>query len=299
MEVLCWSSNPRSNAERSPSAHRKLVLRLLETIHMSPFRLHPTRWEARAAWGLKTAVLATAAIHLVGGDLLYGLFCLVAVVLAMVPAFLARTTRANLPIEVEIAFLSALAADMTLGHLAGLYLAIPWYDKALHLGTSMLIGMVAFLAVYILHFIGRSRSHPWIDGGAILLLTLGLGAAWEIGEYAADGLFHRVTQGAPGLYPLDDTMWDLILDGAGGVLGAFLGPLYMQRSRRSRLRIEAFARIVAQVERRPRRQRERRARDDRAIACRSCGLSPPRNSCTAGGVGAKERGPDGRRRVAG
>lgn len=225
---------------------------------------HATRWEMRAAWALRGAVLATAAVHLAGGDLLYGLFCGAALAIALAPAALARTARANLPVEVEIAFLSVLVADMTAGQLAGLYLTIPWYDKALHLGTSVLIGMVAFLAVYILHFIGHSRRHPWIDGGAILLLTLGLGAAWEIGEYAADVVFGRVTQGAPGLVPLDDTMWDLILDGAGGVLGAILGPLYMQRSRRSRRRIEEFAQLLSRVERRASRRSRSRRRGERS-----------------------------------
>ena len=47
-----------------------------------------------------------------------------------------------------------------LAHIAG-------GDKVLHLGSSALLGMVAFLAVYMLHFIGRSRIHPWdliLDG---------------------------------------------------------------------------------------------------------------------------------------
>lgn len=219
--------------------------------------IEQAHWEARAAWGLRAAIAATAGMHLIGGDVLYSLFCAAAVVIAIAPALLARTARANLPIEVEIAFLSVLVADMTFGQLAGLYLTIPWYDKALHFGSSVLIGMVAFMAVYILHFIGRSRPHPWIDGAAILLLTLGLGAAWEIGEYSADRLFDRVTQGAPGLYPLDDTMWDLILDGAGGILGAVIGPLYMQRSKRSRRRIDDFARLLARTERTPARKPRR------------------------------------------
>ena len=201
-------------------------------------------WDIRIAWTLRVAIVATAAMHLVSGDVLYALFCLAAVALAMVPALVARTSLGNLPVGVELAVLWILVADMTFGQLAGLYLAIPWYDKALHLGSSALLGMVAFLAVYMLHFIGRSRMHPWIDAAAILLLTLGLGALWEIGEYAIDHLFGRATQGAPGMAALDDTMWDLMLDGAGGLLGAVLGPLYMGTSRHSRRRVEAFAELL-------------------------------------------------------
>lgn len=201
-------------------------------------------WEIRLAWLLRGAIMATALAHIAGGDLLYAVFCVAAVAIAMVPAVLARSSVGNLPVSVELVLLWIVAADMTLGQLAGLYMSIPWYDKALHLGSSALLGMVAFLAVYMLHFIGRSRIHPWIDGAAILLLTLGLGAFWEIGEYTIDHLLGRATQGAPGMPALDDTMWDLILDGAGGLLGALLGPLYMRHSRESRRRIEAFAELL-------------------------------------------------------
>lgn len=205
---------------------------------------HAVHWEIRVAWFLRAAIVATAIAHLAGGDLLYGLFCIAAVVIVLVPAALARSSLGNLPVRIELAVLWIVLADMTLGQLGGLYLSVPWYDKALHLGNSSLLGMVAFLAVYMLHFIGRSRPHPWIDAAAILLLTLGLGALWEIGEYAIDQLLGRATQGAPGMAALDDTMWDLILDGAGGLLGALLGPLYMHRSRDSRRRIERFARLI-------------------------------------------------------
>jgi hypothetical protein len=44
--------------------------------------------------------------------------------------------------------------------------------------------------------------------------------------------------------PLDDTMWDLILDGAGGALGGLLGSVYMRLSTRTARRIVAFAQLV-------------------------------------------------------
>lgn len=216
-------------------------------------------WEIRAAWLLRAALVATALAHIVGGDALYGIFCLAAVALALIPALLARSSAGNFPVAIEVALLWIVAADMTLGQLAGLYGRLPWYDKALHLGSSALLGMVAFLAVYMLHFIGRSRIHIWIDAAAIVLLTLGLGALWEIGEYAIDHVLARATQGAPGMAALDDTMWDLILDGAGGLVGGLLGPLYMSHSRESCRRIERFARLLErhghEHTQRPRRSR--------------------------------------------
>ena len=54
---------------------------------------------------------------------------------------------------------------------------------------------------------------------------------------AAAGSITRLSK----LPPLADTMWDLILDGSGGVIAAILGTLYIHRSRRSRQRTAQFA----------------------------------------------------------
>lgn len=74
--------------------------------------------------------------------------------------------------------------------------------------------------------------------------VLGIGALWEIAEYLTDLVFREGAQGSPGMAPLDDTMWDLILDGSGGLLGALLGSPYRRWSRRSACRIQAFAEVV-------------------------------------------------------
>jgi hypothetical protein len=207
------------------------------------------RWEVLLAWLLRAAVAVTAAIHMVRGDVIYGAFCLAAVAIAAIPATVARNARAIWPFEIELVYLWFLVSEMLLGNLAGLYLYLPWYDKALHLSSAILIGIVAFFAVYLAHSLGRIQRHPWIDGAAILLITLGLGALWEIGEYGVDHLLHRMTQGSPVQAPIDDTMWDLILDGLGGVLGGLLGPIYMHRSARSRSRLAAVAHLLDQRER--------------------------------------------------
>jgi hypothetical protein len=88
------------------------------------------------------------------------------------------------------------------------------------------------------------RFHPRLDAVAILLVTLGVGALWEIAEYVVDQVFGRRTQGAPNLSAIDDTMVDMMLDALGGVLGAIIGPLYIRYSRRSRAVIDAFATLI-------------------------------------------------------
>jgi hypothetical protein len=206
------------------------------------------RWEIALSWLLRALVLGTAVWHIAQGATLYALLCLAAIALVMIPAFLARTSRANLPFEVEVVLLWWLVTDMTLGRALGLYDATDWYDKVLHFGNSILLGMVGFLAVYVMHHTGRLRASPVVSGLGIVFVTLGIGAIWEIAEYVADLMFGLGAQGSPWLGPLDDTMSDLMLDGAGGIVGAILGPMYMRLSKRSRQRAAAFAKLGSACE---------------------------------------------------
>lgn len=193
--------------------------------------------------------MVTAIVAVVRGDVLYGVYCLAALGLTTLIATLAKRAEVKSPVAIDVVLLGLMVSDMTLGSTVGLYLSWPWYDKALHFGSSILIGLLGFLAIYIAHVTGRIRFHRWLDGTAILLVTLGLGAIWEIGEYAVDTAFGRATQGAPGLAALDDTMIDLMLDAMGAVVAAIVGPLYMRHSKQSRLRVRTIAEFLARRER--------------------------------------------------
>lgn len=215
--------------------HRRDVSR--DANHLRPF-------ERRLAWLLRILILATAVIHVFHGRYLYALLCAAVIAVLVVPPLLARSSHANVPVELELAALWGAVSDMTLGRLAGLYAETVWYDKLLHFGNSVIIGLLAFAIVYALRMTGRLRTSAATDAVVILLLALGVGALWEIAEYVTDLAFHRGAQGSPAMAPLDDTMWDLILDGIGGVIGGVGGAWYIRRSRRTARRTLAFARLV-------------------------------------------------------
>ncbi len=198
-----------------------------------------------ARWSLlrlvpRAAIFVTAIAELAAGDLAYGTFCMVALALTLIPAIHARRLDAGVPLEIELVLLWFMVTDMTFGNLLGLY-RVPYFDTALHLSSSILVALLGFLAIYVLHLTHSTRFHPWLDSIAILIVTLGIGALWEIAEYGVDQLMSRRTQGSPTLSALDDTMVDLMMDGLGGVIGAVLGPLYIRYSRRSRIVVAAFS----------------------------------------------------------
>jgi hypothetical protein len=202
------------------------------------------RWELVVAWALRAVLVVTAIAFLVKGEWAFAAACIIAVGVAVTPTVVARTTHFAWPIELELTLLWLAFVHVTLGYLLQLYDRVNLFDKMIHFTDSALLGFIAFLAVYLAHTLRQDRSHRWIDGVAIFLVTLGLGAAWEIFEFASDHLIGTHTQGAPGMAPLPDTMWDLIVDGCGGVVAAVVGPLYMLHSKRSRRRVaELSARL--------------------------------------------------------
>lgn len=201
----------------------------------------PAPWEIRLAWSLRALILMTGVFHVLGGEFLFGFFCLGALALILAPSLVAHSARLTIPVEIELFVLWWLVTDMTLGRFLDLYGLLPFYDKLIHFGNSGLLAIISFLAVYALRMTCRIRTGFILNLAAIFLLTLGAGALWEIAEFGVDAMLDAGAQGSPMMAPLEDTMWDLIVDGLGGLLGGLVGAFYMRRSRRSLARWNHFA----------------------------------------------------------
>jgi hypothetical protein len=98
---------------------------------------------------------------------------------------------------------TALAAHVVLGMAAGLYERSALYDKLVHFAVSF--GLARALAGTLAHSVPR-----WL----LALAALGLGASWELFEFAADASGLVTAQRG-----LADTMLDLGADAAGALLG--------------------------------------------------------------------------------
>jgi ABC-type Fe3+-siderophore transport system permease subunit len=98
----------------------------------------------------------------------------------------------------------------------------PYYDKIAHVVSSFTVALLGFLIVVLLHRLNRMRCSVRMITLFILVFTLALGAAWEILEFAVDRLFGTHLQ-----YGLDDTIYDLIFDGIGGLIVAGTGAIWL------------------------------------------------------------------------
>lgn len=90
------------------------------------------------------------------------------------------------------------------------------------LESAVLYRLLCFgaLAIHALRMTCRIRTGFVLNLTAIFLLTLGAGALWEITEFGVDVALGAGAQGSRVMAPLDYTMWNLILDGLGGLFGA-------------------------------------------------------------------------------
>lgn len=160
---------------------------------------------------LRFTILATVVAVLARGDAYYAAFCL----LALGAVTVAGCWR--VPIELEVGVLGLMFLDMTVGNALGVYRLLPWFDKALHVAVAALLGGVVFAVLA-----AQRRVPRWLAAVATVLLTLGIGAVWELAEYGVDHTLARRTQTSPTMTAHDDTMIDLALDAVGGTLGVLL-----------------------------------------------------------------------------
>lgn len=105
----------------------------------------------------------------------------------------------------------------------GLYQVFPWFDEALHaynfFALTLLLAVYAYGAV-----LTGAREHGFLLVLTITVIGLGLGALWEIGEFAYD----RTVAPPSVILPKFDTIMDMLLD-TGGALVAGLLLLWMLR----------------------------------------------------------------------
>ena len=126
-----------------------------------------------------------------------------------------------------------------------------FYDRFIHFSLPMFVGFISFLIAYTLHEMGAMRISTLPLMMAIVFMTLGVGAFWEILEYLSDTILHTHFSFIPHLQGSAvesahvDTMRDLIVDFLGGIIGALLGLRYIN-SKSSNVKARLL-RIVKEV----------------------------------------------------
>lgn len=154
----------------------------------------------------------------------------------LAPELLRRRLTVEIPSEIQILAILFVFATIFLGEVRDFYERIWWWDLALHGTAGLLLGLLGFLILYVLNesrFVALHMRPSFVALFAFFF-GFGIGAFWEIFEFAMDELFGLNMQ-KPMLGDdsgLTDTMWDLVVNALGTGVVSFGGWRYMKRGRR-------------------------------------------------------------------
>lgn len=192
-------------------------------------------WERKIVFFLGAFILLSGMYQTLFGEREIGILTLICFAAISAPRFFTRDYIKKFPVEIEILLFFMVLFQYVLGEARDFYVTIPYYDKIVHYMLPLFLGIIGFLIFYTLHVTEKLKTSLSAMMVIIILITMGIGAGWEIFEYLSDvflapnieGWHHF--QGNAQQDPLTDTMTDLIDDTLGAIFGAALGLWVMKR----------------------------------------------------------------------
>jgi hypothetical protein len=118
--------------------------------------------------------------------------CLLVLVLFMLPGFVKRTLKVEMPSTLEIIIILFIFAAEILGELQSYYIHYQYWDTMLHTVNGFICAAIGFALVDILNSEQRIavRLSPLFLSLAAFCFSMTVGVLWEFVEYFADTIFH-------------------------------------------------------------------------------------------------------------
>ncbi len=162
---------------------------------------------------------------------------LVAAVMALTLAPVVLKMPVRIPSEIQIVAILFVFATLFLGEVHHYYERFWWWDAVLHTTSGLLPGILGFMIVYMLNEDRHVDLHmrPSFVALFAFFFALGIGALWEVFEFAMDRYLGTNMQPAIPGDPsgLSDTILDLIVDTLGAAVVSLAGWRYMRQARAS------------------------------------------------------------------
>ncbi len=182
--------------------------------------------EQSAVTKLIWAVLIVAALlSLVAGRWLLAFVSVATLVLSLLPALAVERFDIRLPHSFIALIAAFVFATIFLGEAFDFYERYWWWDIAMHGISSIGLGLIGFLFIFMLFEGDRYAAPPIALAFFGFCFAVAMGAAWEVFEFTVDQLFGTNMQKTG----LPDTMGDLIVNFVGATIGAGTGFLYLKR----------------------------------------------------------------------
>lgn len=184
-------------------------------------RLMHQPWPLKLIW---VVLLLEAIAAALSADWIVSAVALLTFGLTLVPLYVGRVAKVHIPSGFLVAIAVFLMATLFLGEMRGFYESIWWWDAVLHAGSAVAFGLVGVILMLILVKGERLRAAPITVAFFAFCFAVMVGVLWEIIEFTADQTLGTNTQRSG----LVDTMWDLIVNCLGALVGAAAGWVYLK-----------------------------------------------------------------------
>lgn len=137
---------------------------------------------------LRIIVVFALVFSLISKDFQSAFICVLSLVLFLIPPFLEKTLKIELPSLLEILILLFIFASQILGDLGYFYVRVPHWDTILHTVNGFLCAAIGFALVDILnshHQIKFNLSSIYVSIVAVCF-SMTIGVLWEFFEFFSD-----------------------------------------------------------------------------------------------------------------
>lgn len=145
---------------------------------------------------LRIVVVGVMIAQLLNGNYENVFLCVLTLILFVLPAFVERNFRIDLPDTLEILILLFIFAAEILGEIQAYYIAYPFWDTMLHTTNGFLAAAIGFSMVDILN---RNKRFSFSMSPLFMAITafcfsMTIGVLWEFFEFGADYFLHTDMQ---------------------------------------------------------------------------------------------------------
>ena len=145
---------------------------------------------------LRVTVLAVLVAQFVKGNYNGVFLCLLTLVLFMIPSFLEKRIKIDVPDTLEIIVLLFIFAAEILGEIQSYYELFPYWDIMLHTLNGFIM---AALGLSLVDILNRSKRFaitlsPFFVVMVAFCFSMTIGVLWEFFEYGMDMVFHTDMQ---------------------------------------------------------------------------------------------------------
>ena len=175
---------------------RRKIVEKLEQAEQENLNTKPKRAVVAVYWILRLIVIGVMVMTIIHKNYESTFVCVLVLILFMLPRFVERNFRIELPSTLEIIILVFIFAAEILGELKSYFITYPHWDSMLHTTTGFISAAFGFALVDLLN---RNKPQHFKLSPVFLALvafcfSMTVGVLWEFFEFGMDRLFQMDMQ---------------------------------------------------------------------------------------------------------